>query len=136
MMAKVLLAEDTRTLRQCYTWGLEDEGYEVKAVATADELKTSATDADVLVVDARLPSHEKMEGIASIGELLRENRIAARVPIIFISILDADDSWVVDKLQRSGIPPDRYIWLLKPFEVELLARRIELSLSQRAKLNP
>jgi DNA-binding response OmpR family regulator len=131
MKPKVLLAEDASDLQRCYQWGLEDEDFDVKAVSSAPELRALAPGFDALVVDARLLSTKELEGIVVVGELLRSNSISPRVPIVFISSLDLEHPWVADRLNGCGVPADRYIWLLKPFQTEFLAMKIREQLGIR-----
>src|SRR5687767_6375292 len=115
-MSKVLLADDEIPYLLAVGDFLEDEGYTVEKAANAAEVLGKAPAADVLVIDARLPSSE-YEGVVSIGDLLRQRQIRASVPILFISIDSETTEGAAAVLQRCRIPSDRYRWLIKPFEL-------------------
>jgi CheY-like chemotaxis protein len=128
-MVKVLLADDETIFTLPVGDFLEDEGFEVVRVASAVEVLDRAAAADVLVIDARLPS-SKYEGVDSVGKLLRSNRIRKDVPIIFISVDPDTDEGPAAALQQCKIPAGRYRWLTKPFEHTRLATTINSELTR------
>jgi CheY-like chemotaxis protein len=120
----VLLADDDEVYVLCYKVCLEDAGFEVITAKTRFELLDYAPMTQALVVDACLPSLE-MEGIEAVAELLDENqiggpRIAADVPIIFNSGYGEDTPTVRDKLRGYPVLANRYEWVCKDGEIEVL----------------
>jgi CheY-like chemotaxis protein len=109
---------------------LEDEGSEVEAVADASGVTEYGPTADVLVVDVRLPTRA-MEGVTAVADLLREGLIQDHVPVIFISVLDEDDAGCQGKLKEYPFMEGRYIWIQKPFELELLVDMISEEIEAR-----
>lgn len=132
-----VLADDEAQYVLSYGMFLEDLGYDVLKAASKQELLSMAADASVLVVDACLPSLERMEGIEAVAELLDETqtgraRIAANVPIIFISGYREDTPIVREKLHSYPVFATRsYRWVWKDDEFEILSDAIE---SERRRL--
>jgi CheY-like chemotaxis protein len=126
----VVLADDEAQYTLSYGLFLEDLGFEVRRATTRRELLGFALSATVLVVDACLPSVERMEGIEAIAELLDESqtggsRIAADVPIIFLSGYREDTPLVREKLRSYPILAKRgYRWVWKDDEFEVLSDAI------------
>ena len=124
-----VLADDEEQYLLSYGVFLEDLGYEVLKAKTKQELLAVAARASVLVVDACLPTLE-MEGIEAVAELLNENRtggprIAADVPIIFISGYREDTPIVREKLRSYHMLNRRgYRWVWKDDEIEILSDAI------------
>ncbi len=129
---RVLIAEDERMFLVGYQDYLEDEGFQVIPVSEAQGLLESASTAQVLVVDARLPT-EQLEGIEAVTLMLREGKLPDAVPVIFISVLPRDEPLCKHKLDELPIPDDRYVWLQKPFELELLSNTIRGELGKRGR---
>ncbi len=129
----VLVAEDEPNLLYCYRRGLARAGFRPIPVENAKDLVEHAREADVLVVDVRLPSLAGLEGIDAVGQLQGSGQLPDRVPVIFISILEKETEQCRQKLKEAKRPDDRYVWLRKPFEVELLARRIHDELNKRRR---
>ena len=127
----VLVAEDEPSLLYCYQRGLKRAGFRPIAFDNAKDLLDHAGEADVLVVDVRLPSLAGLEGIVAVGQLQESGRLPNHVPVIFISILEKETPQCRQKLKEAKLPDDRYVWLRKPFEVELLVRRIHDELIRR-----
>ncbi|MEU4214207.1 response regulator transcription factor [Actinoplanes sp. NPDC026623] len=120
-MSSVLLIEDDDRIRLSLTMALEDEGYTVRAVATAEEGLTSqrSQPADTVLVDLMLPG---MDGFECIRQLRREDD----VPIVVVSARD-DTHDIVAGLEAGA---DDYI--VKPVAVKELAARLR-ALRRRAR---
>ena len=127
----VLVAEDQSSLLYCYQRGLKRAGFRTIAYDSAKDLMEHAGEADVLVVDAQLPSFPGLEGIVAVGQLLESGQLSDRVPVIFISLLEKETPQCQQKLREAKLSDDRYVWLRKPFEVDLLVRRIHDELTRR-----
>jgi DNA-binding response OmpR family regulator len=118
---RVLIADDDDGYRFPLKNLLDDYEYEVLEARNKEELIRQAQGADVWVIDARLPT-EEMEGIEAVRELGERGTIP-RHPVLFISVMPEDNVKVkLDSLKGKGIP---YEWVEKPFELELLLRRIQ-----------
>ena len=133
-----ILADDDEQYLIGYGAFLEDLGYEVLKAKTRLELLAVAGRASVLIVDACLPEEGQMEGIEAVAELLNEeqtggSRIAANVPIIFISGYQEDTRIVQEKLRRYPVLKRRgYRWMWKDHEFEMLSDAIS---EEKQRLN-
>ena len=112
-MTSLLLVEDDDRIRAALSMALEDEGYEVVAVATAElglqSLQTSTP--DVVLVDLMLPG---MDGF----ECIRQVRRSSDVPIVVVSARE-DTHDIVAALEAGA---DDYV--VKPVAVPELAARL------------
>src|SRR6185312_7516929 len=117
----ILMVEDDLRIRSSTTLALEDEGYEVEAVETAEEglAAFAARPADLVIADLMLP---EMDGF----EFCRRLRAQADVPIIIVTAR-ADTHDVVAGLEAGA---DDYV--TKPFVAKELAARIR-ALLRRAR---
>jgi CheY-like chemotaxis protein len=120
--AKVLLADDEVPFQLSIGDFLRSQ-FDVDIVEDAEGVMQKGPDADVLVIDVRLPS-SLCEGIEVVGNLLRARRIRPHVPIIFVSIEAERGVLPIAALRRCSVPIGRYNWLQKPFELTTLATLI------------
>lgn len=113
VMPAVLMIEDDDRIRLSLTLGLEDEGYAVRGVATAEEgLVAQLRDpADTVLVDLMLPG---IDGFECIRQLRRHDD----VPIVVVSARD-DTHDIVAALEAGA---DDYV--VKPVAVKELSARL------------
>ncbi|MDG4831731.1 response regulator transcription factor [Solwaraspora sp. WMMD1047] len=123
-MPAVLLIEDDDRIRLSLVLALEDEGYAVQGVATAEEglLRQRRDPADTVLVDLMLP---QMDGF----ECIRQLRHGDDVPIVVVSARD-DTHDIVAALEAGA---DDYV--VKPVAVKELAARLR-ALRRRARAAP
>jgi two-component system response regulator RegX3 len=112
-VAAVLVIEDDDRIRLSLVLAMEDEGYTVRGVATAEEglAAQRADPADTVLVDLMLPG---MDGFEGIRQLRRDDD----VPIVVISARD-DTHDIVAALEAGA---DDY--LVKPVAVKELCARL------------
>ncbi|MEV6349890.1 response regulator transcription factor [Actinoplanes sp. NPDC051851] len=120
-MTAVLLIEDDDRIRLSLAMALEDEGYQVYAVASAEEgiAEQRRRPADTVLVDLMLPG---MDGYECIRRLRRDDD----VPIVVVSARD-DTHDIVAGLEAGA---DDYV--VKPVAVKELAARLR-ALRRRAR---
>ena len=122
-MSTILLVEDNPHIMKINAETLSLYGYEILQAATAQECRRALHwhPVDLVVLDIMLPDGNGVE-------LCRELKESYHVPILFLSAL-GDNRDVVEGLRAGG---DDY--LAKPYDLEVLAARIDARLRQeRAK---
>lgn len=125
-MSTILLVEDNPHIMKINAEALSMYGYEILQAATARECRQAlrwhpVDPVDLVVLDIMLPDGDGVE-------LCRELKEQYHTPILFLSAL-GESRDVVEGLRAGG---DDY--LAKPYDLEVLAARIEARLRQeRAK---
>ncbi len=112
---KVLLVEDQTEVRQLIIEVLEEEGFEIWAVGTAEEARELyedvSGDIDLLLSDVRLPE-------SSGRELADQLQASSPIRVLLISGHDPETS------PEEGVQTSSYPFLRKPFDGPTLLRRI------------
>lgn len=121
---RILLADDDFGMRFPLANQLEDLGYDVIPVADIEGVRQHYEEADVLVLDARLPTGD-FEGISVAAELRNQADQSRWKPIIFMSVNRPDEC--AEKLESF---PGMYEWLVKAFEIEVLDETIRRALAK------
>jgi len=115
-MAKILIAEDERDIRDLITLTLRFAGHEVIATANGEEAfqKAQETIPDMIMMDVRMPrmtGYEACRRIKEIDEL-------KPVPVIFLSA-KGQESEVAAGLEAGAVE-----YILKPFAPNDLTDRV------------
>ena len=118
MSKKILVAEDSSSVRKFITFALKLIGYEViAAVDGMDALEQlPKTKVDLLVTDLNMPN---VDGIRLI-KTIREDPEYKELPIIILSSLSADEDI------ENGLSAGANSYLIKPFN----AKRIQYEISK------
>ncbi len=124
-MAKILIAEDERDIRDLITFTLGFAGYEVVAAANGEEAVNLARQEvpDLVLMDVRMP---RMTGYEACNVMKADEKLKD-IPIIFLSA-KGQDSEIQAGLQAGAIE-----YLLKPFAPDQLTARIQAVLAQHGK---
>lgn len=121
-MAKILIAEDERDIRDLIEFTLKYAGHEVfkvkngvEAVELAPQIKP-----DLIVLDVRMP---RMTGYEACRQLKASDALK-NTPIVFLSAKGQQSEMEV------GMDAGAYDYILKPFAPDTLIRRIGEILSK------
>ncbi len=112
MAKKILIADDSSSMRQMINFTLKSNGYEVvEAVDGVDGLaKAKATVFNMVLTDLNMP---KMDGITFIKEL-RKNPSTKFIPIVMLTT----ESQAAKK--QEGKAAGASGWIVKPFQPDQL----------------
>ena len=115
-MARILIAEDERDIRELITFTLKFAGHEVFPTSNGEEAYQMATQImpDLIVLDVRMP---RMTGY-EVCEQIKSNGNTQNIPVVFLSAKGQESE--VKMGMESGA--DEYI--LKPFSPEQLLERV------------
>ncbi|MDF3983466.1 response regulator [Luteibacter sp. PPL201] len=119
---RVLVIDDEAQIRRFLDIGLRAEGYQVLLAATGEEgLGLAATQSpDVVILDIGLPDREG-------HEVLREIRGWSAVPVLMLSVRDAES----EKVKALDAGANDYV--TKPFGIQELMARLRVLLRQGAR---
>jgi len=116
MMARILVAEDERDIRELIAFTLRFAGFDVVLAtngAEAVEL-AEAQPPDLVILDVRMP---KMSGYEACRRL-KENPRTATVPVVFLSAKGQDA-----EIQQ-GLASGAEEYILKPFAPDELIQQV------------
>jgi DNA-binding response OmpR family regulator len=121
-MAKILIAEDERDIRDLIAFTLQFAGHQVLTANNGEEAVqvTLAELPDLVLTDVRMP---KMTGYDAC-KLIKANPATSHIPVIFLSA-KGQEAEVQTGLDAGG---DEY--LLKPFAPDQLTRKVAEILSR------
>jgi CheY-like chemotaxis protein len=121
-MAKILVAEDERDIRDLIAFTLRFAGYEVITANNGEEAVqlTSETSPDLVLTDVRMP---KMTGYEAC-RLIKADPATRHIPVVFLSAKGQEAE------VQSGLDAGGEEYLLKPFAPDQLTRRVAEILSK------
>lgn len=121
-MAKILIAEDERDIRELITLTLQFNGHDViSAKDGAEAVEMAQADTfDLILMDVRMP---RMTGYEACREL-RLIDATSEVPIIFLSAKGQEAE------VQAGLEAGANHYVLKPFAPDMLIRKIDEVLSE------
>lgn len=119
-MAKILVAEDEKDIRDLVGFTLKLAGYEVIfAVNGAEAISLAKQDQpDLVLMDMRMPVMTGEEA----ADLLQNNPETVSIPIIFLTARDSDP-------HISGIISRGMDYICKPFSIEQLTNKVKETLA-------
>ncbi len=115
-MAKILIAEDERDIRDLVAFTLRFAGYEVVAVENGAEAVDAAPVEmpDLILMDVRMP---RMTGYEACVNIKADERVS-HIPVVFLSAKGQDSEI------QAGINAGASDYLLKPFAPMELTEKI------------
>ena len=115
-MARILIADDERDIRELITFILTFAGHEVFPTTNGEEAYQLATQIipDLMVLDVRMP---RMTGY-EVCEQIKSNTMTKDIPIVFLSAKGQECE------VRMGIDAGADEYILKPFSPEQLIERV------------
>jgi two-component system alkaline phosphatase synthesis response regulator PhoP len=124
-MAKILIAEDERDIRDLITFTLRFAGHEVVAAANGEEALEKALQEkpDLILMDVRMP---RMTGYEACKRMKQEDSIK-NIPVAFLSAKGQETE------VQTGLEVGAVEYILKPFSPDQLTDRVRVLLSQHPK---
>jgi CheY-like chemotaxis protein len=124
-MAKILVAEDERDIRELIGFTLGFAGHQVTAVANGEEAVLAALREpfDLILMDVRMP---RMTGYEACERIKQEPTIK-HIPVVFLSAKGQDSEI------QTGLNAGASEYMLKPFAPDELTSRVRELLAQNGK---
>ena len=115
-MARILIAEDERDIRDLVDFTLKFAGHEVFKVANGAEAVAKASEImpDLILMDVRMP---RMTGYEACRALKAMDDVSA-IPVVFLSAKGQDVE------MKAGLEAGAIDYILKPFAPDELTRRV------------
>lgn len=115
-MAKILIAEDERDIRELIEFTLQFAGHEVFKASNGAEAVEMAPKVmpDLIMMDVRMP---KMTGYEACREIKQMDDVK-HIPVVFLSAKGQESE--ID----TGLEAGAYEYILKPFAPDQLTQRI------------
>jgi CheY-like chemotaxis protein len=124
-MAKILVADDERDIRDLIGFTLRFAGHEVISAANGEEAVEAALQnlPDLILMDVRMP---RMTGYEAC-ERIKSEPTLQQIPVVFLSAKGQDAEI------RTGLDVGASEYLLKPFAPDELTQRVKDLLAQYGK---
>jgi DNA-binding response OmpR family regulator len=115
-MAKILIAEDERDIRDLIEFTLQYAGHEVIKVSNGADAVELAPQVkpDLILLDVRMP---RMTGYEAC-RMLKANEDVKNIPVVFLSAKGQQNE------MSTGLDAGAYDYILKPFAPDQLTQRI------------
>lgn len=124
-MAKILIAEDERDIRDLVAFTLRFAGHEVFTAANGEEAVELApkVSPDLILMDVRMP---RMTGYEAC-QIIKSNADLKDIPVVFLSAKGQES-----EIQQ-GLDSGAEEYLLKPFAPDQLTSRVKVILAKFGK---
>ena len=124
-MAKILIAEDERDIRDLVAFTLRFAGHEVVTAANGEEAVQLAPQAnpDLILMDVRMP---RMTGYDAC-RVMKANPDLKDIPVVFLSAKGQESEI------QTGLEAGAEEYLLKPFAPDQLTDRVKAILAKFGK---
>jgi DNA-binding response OmpR family regulator len=115
-MAKILIAEDERDIRDLITFTLSYAGYEVVEASNGEEAYALAQQEkpDLVLMDVRMP---RMTGYDAC-RALKADETTCDIPVVFLSAKGQESE------VQTGLEVGATDYILKPFSPDQLTKRV------------
>jgi CheY-like chemotaxis protein len=122
-MAKILIAEDERDIRELITFTLQIAGHQVVAASNGEEAWQAAgrENPDLILMDVRMP---RMTGYEACRKIKADPQTVS-IPVAFLSAKGQDGE------VQTGLEAGAAEYILKPFEPAQLLERVASLLASR-----
>lgn len=122
-MARILIAEDERDIRELIAFTLEFGGFQVIAVTNGQEAVELARQhrPDLIILDVRMP---KMTGYEAC-RILKSQEETRAIPVVFLSAKGQEAEI------RQGMEAGADAYILKPFAPDELIQQVRAILDRR-----
>jgi DNA-binding response OmpR family regulator len=124
-MARILIAEDERDIRDLITFTLQFAGHQVIPTTNGEEAWQAALTMqpkpDLILMDVRMP---KMTGYQAC-EQLKANNSTKNIPVVFLSAKGQEIE------VKTGLELGAEEYILKPFSIDQLKERIDEILARK-----
>jgi DNA-binding response OmpR family regulator len=124
-MAKILIAEDERDIRDLITFTLRFAGHEVTAVTNGEEAyETAKTNLpDLILLDVRMP---RMTGYEACQKI-KDDEVTQHIPVVFLSAKGQEAE------VETGLNVGATEYIIKPFAPDQLTARVGSILDHHEK---
>ena len=124
-MAKILIAEDERDIRDLITFTLRFAGHEVVACSNGEEAyeRAPVEIPDLIMMDVRMP---KMTGYEACKKMKEIDSIKD-IPVVFLSAKGQEAE------VQTGLEVGAVEYILKPFSPDQLTEKVRSILKQHGK---
>lgn len=124
-MARILIAEDERDIRDLITFTLKFAGHEVFPAVNGEEALQLAKEVlpDLILMDVRMP---KMTGYEAC-KALKAEKVTEKIPVVFLSAKGQETE------VQTGLEVGAVEYILKPFSPDQLTERVKILLNQQGK---
>ena len=124
-MAKILIAEDEKDIRDLITFTLRFAGHEVVATSNGQEAyeRAQQENPDLILMDVRMPKMNGYEACQKIKEL----ELTKHIPVVFLSAKGQDAE------VKTGLEVGAEEYVLKPFSPDQLTEKVSLILNKYRK---
>lgn len=124
-MARILIAEDERDIRDLVTFLLQFAGHEVIATSNGEEAyeRAKVEVPDLIMMDVRMP---KMNGYEACKKIKQEAHLQ-HIPVVFLSAKGQESE------VAAGLEAGAQEYLLKPFSPDQLTEKVNAILKSIGK---
>lgn len=125
-MAKILIAEDERDIRDLITFTLKFAGHEVFPTTNGEEAVQAAFQIlpDLILLDVRMPRLTGYEAC----EQIKANASTQDIPVVFLSAKGQESE------VKTGMEAGAEEYILKPFSPDQLVERVRSILTKNNQL--